>query len=215
MTRTGKLWLIPTLALAAMALATAPAAAVTVAEAGKFTLVPLEPLTITNSAISVTCDNVTGSGTATNAGAVTIDTLSFGRCTETNSGTTCAMVGVNNLPDSFTMTHNSTRPHTGDMTSDGTSLPFLGLTIHCGDSLTCTVTTDTTLTAELTNSTGSVRGTLEITSEGVVIGGDTGCGIVSEGSMTVAWAIDQTSGQNNTGTGATLAYTDTTFTITA
>jgi hypothetical protein len=218
MTNTSKLWLIPTLALAALAVMAAPAfAAATFAETGAWIASENGAGTLSNNAISITCQTSTATGTAQNIGTdggVTVDTLTFGSCRETITGQDCT-VTVNNLPDSFTVTHNAAGPHTGSMTSDGTSLPFGSATVHCGDSLTCTATSDTTLTVEAYNSAGSVRGIFEITSEGIVIGGDTGCGLVVEGSWNSAWTIDQTSGQNNTGTGSTVVYTDTTFTITA
>jgi hypothetical protein len=215
MSKTSKLSLLVALALAAMAVMAAPAfAAATFAEDGALSASENGAGTLSNNAISVTCQTSTASGTATNAGAVTVDTLTFGQCKETLTGENCTVV-AGNLPDSFTVTHNATGPHTGDMTSDTTNDPFGRATIHCGESLTCIAISDTTLTAELTNSTGAVKGTLEITNEPIQLAGDAGCGILVPAAWNSKWTIDETDGTNATGTDVTVIYTDTTTTITA
>jgi hypothetical protein len=209
MRSTSKFAMLVALALAAMAVAAGPAsAAATVAEDGAWTASESGAGVLANSQISVSCEFSQAEGTVTNAGALTVDVLTFTECTETIGGTECTVM-VRDLPNSATITHNPAGPHTGDVTSN-TVQPggvFAGADIVCAaGTLQCTASSSSALTGEITN---GGPGTLEITGEVLALSG-TLCG--SEGTWNSAWTIDQTDGTTET---QLLTYTDTTTTVTA
>jgi hypothetical protein len=196
-----RLLLLVALALTAIALAAGPAsAAATIAEPGDWTATGWLTLSF-QGGITIVCTESDLSGTVTNGGALTVESIGFLECTESTPDIDCTpALGVRDLPNTATITHNPAGPHTGDVTWDAAQPGgvLAGFDITCaGGFLTCTASTSSALTAELTNGN---PGLLEITNE-VLAASGTLCG--SSAMLNAAWTIDFTAGGTDTTTTVT------------